>query len=73
MLKSSISIYNSLLFKSGSDYIDKHFLVISQETSHCDGITDIKAFMVARKLCFQCLKSLTNAKAYARGWLVVTS
>ena len=66
ILQSSVSLFDSLIFKSGSDYPDKHFLVLGQAKEHYDAITDIKKLLAARKFCFRCLTSFANVDAFER-------
>ena len=64
ILKSSINIWNSLVFKSVSKNKDKHFLLLDEAEKHYDCICNIKGFLACKKFCCNCLKSFTNIESY---------
>jgi len=56
ILKSSINIWNSLIFKSISKDKNKYFLLYDDAEQHFDCVINITGFLACKKFCCNCLE-----------------
>ena len=58
ILKSSINIVNSLVFKSLNKEKKQYFLLLDEDEKHYDCISNIKGFLACKKFCCKLHESI---------------
>ena len=66
VLRSSINIWNTLVFKSVPRYPQKYYLLFDDVRGHFDCITNIVGFLACQRFCEHCLKAFTKIETYTK-------